>query len=505
MGLKMRRVLGPSLIVCIIGLAAPQTCTAQTVQVASKRFTGSIILGEVATHWLRQADIEVEHQAQLGDTRFLWEALLAGEIDLYPDYTGTILRETLASHNLDPADLDSALASVGIKSSRPLGVNDTYVLGMKTEKAAELGIRTISDLNRYPDLRFGFSAPFMDRWDGWPTLRVNYDMPHTAVRGMDHDLSYVGIESGTIDVMDMYATDAEIEIHDLTPLEDDLGHFPEYQAVYLYRADLAERAKSAPDLLDSLGGRISTEVMRVLNMRVVSDGESETRVAADFLSESFDLAAPPDVNEVTMWMQLWVYTREHVTLVAVSLLAAILISIPLGIMAAKFASLGAVILGVVGVIYTIPSLALLVFMIPLLGVGGPPAVVALFLYSLLPIVRNTHAGLTNIPSSLREAAVAIGLERNARLWRVELPLAMPSIMAGVQTSAVINIGTATLGALIGAGGYGQPILTGIRLSDTGLILLGAVPAALMALAAQGLFSLIERRMYSPDRTLHLTG
>ena len=493
-------------ILLLVAFAAAMCChtiTAQTVRVASKRFTSNIILGEIATHWLNQAGIEADHQAQLGDTRFLWEALLAGEIDVYPDYSGTILRETLASLELELAELDSALATFGLRMSRPLGINDTYVLGMKKERAAELGILTISDLNRHPDLRFGFSTPFMDRTDGWPSLRLAYNMAHSSVRGMDHDLSYVGIESGTIDVMDMYSIDAEIEIYGLIPLEDDLGHFPEYQALYVYRADLADRAPDAPALLDSLSGPVTPAIMRELNMRVVARKESESRVAADFLEETFQLAAPLEVEEVTLWNQFWVYTREHIILVLISLFAAILISIPLGIVAARHARTGSVILGVVGVIYTIPSLALLVFMIPLLGVGGPPAVVALFLYSLLPIVRNTHTGLTTIPHTLLEAADAIGLERRARLLRVELPLAMPAIMAGVQTSAVINIGTATLGALIGAGGYGQPILTGIRLSDTTLILLGAIPAALMALAAQGVFNLVERRLFSPGTTLKL--
>ena len=144
-----------------------------------------------------------------------------------------------------------------------------------------------------------------------------------------------------------------------------------------------------------------------------------------------------------------------------------------------------------GVIQTIPSLALIVFMIPLLGIGNVPAIVALFLYSLLPIVRNTHTGLKDIPTPVRESAEALGLPRGARLRLVELPMAARSILSGIKTSAVINVGTATLGALIGAGGYGQPILTGIRLNNLELILEGAVPAALLALGVQGAFDLLE--------------
>src|SRR5205823_497538 len=201
------------------------------------------------------------------------------------------------------------------------------------------------------------------------------------------------------------------------------------------------------------------------------------------------------------------YTAQHLFLVAVSLSLAILISVPLGIMAAKRARLGQGILVVTGIIQTLPGLALLVFIMALLhlipplplvhklpALGTLPAVIALFLYSLLPIIRNTYAGLHDIPGPLRESAEALGLPALARLRLVELPMAARAILAGVKTSAVINVGTATLGGLIGAGGYGQPIFTGITLRNTAMILEGAIPAALMTLVVQGLFELAERRL-----------
>jgi len=183
---------------------------------------------------------------------------------------------------------------------------------------------------------------------------------------------------------------------------------------------------------------------------------------------------------------------EHLLLVGVSLLVAILVGVPLGILAARRRRVGQAVLAAVGVIQTLPTLALLVFMIPLFGIGAFPAVVALFLYSLLPIVRNTHAGMSGISSTLRESAEALGLPRGAMLRLIELPLASPLILAGIKSAAVINVGTATLGALIGAGGLGQPIFTGVRLDDVSLILQGAIPASLLALAMQGLFELAER-------------
>ncbi len=465
---------------------------AQPVTIGSKNFTESVILGDIASHLLQTAGLEATHRTELGGTRILWNALLSGDIDLYPDYTGTIIEETLAGEVEGIAELPDVLQGYGLRMSGELGFNDTYAMGMTRQQAAELGISSISDLKRHPDLRFGFSNEFMDRQDGWPSLRAAYQLPQTFVRGMDNDLAYRGVASGTIDVTDLYSTAAEIRLYDLVSLVDDKNHFPDYQAVYLYRADLAERLPRISALLMRLEGAISEEQMTDLNALAVVEGVPETEVAASFVSEHFSLEQPIETARESAASRLWLHTREHLILVLVSLLAAVVVSVPLGIIAAKAPRLGGVILGTVGVIYTIPSLALLVFMIPLMGIGGPPAMVALFLYSLLPIVRNTHAGLLGIPSALVESAEALGLPFMAKLIQIELPLAARPILAGVQTSAVLNVGTATLGALIGAGGYGQPILTGIRLGDTALILQGAVPAAVLALLVQGAFTLLEK-------------
>jgi osmoprotectant transport system permease protein len=310
------------------------------------------------------------------------------------------------------------------------------------------------------------------------------------VRGLDHDLAYRSIAAGTLHVTDLYATDAEIAYYGLRALRDDLRYFPVYHAVILYRAGLEQRAPEVVAQLRRLEGRIDETAMIALNARVKLEGDPESAVAADFLEDALGLETERVTR--TAWQRFRRHTQEHLVLVAISLASAILVAIPLGIAAARRPRLGQLILGVTSVIQTIPSLALFVFMIPLLGIGGPPAVVALFLYSLLPIVRNTHAGLHGIPRDIRESAEALGLPRGARLRLIELPLAARSILAGIKTSAVINVGTATLAALIGAGGYGQPILTGIRLDDTALILQGAVPAALLALLVQGLFELLER-------------
>ncbi len=482
----------------LAGLPVTREMQAQRVTIGSKNFTESVLLGEIAMHLLQFHGLETVHRPELGGTRILWNALLAGDIDLYPDYTGTLIEETLVGEVSGIEDLPAVLEGYSIYISAPLGFNDTYAMGMTRKRATELGIRTISDLRRFPELRFGFGNEFMDRHDGWPTLQAAYQLPQTFVRGMDHDLAYRGVASGTIDVTDLYSTGAEIALYDLVSLTDDKSHFPEYQAVYLYSMDLAERLPLVPEILRRLEGTISEETMTALNARALVASVPETTVAADFVNEHFELPEPIVAQPETVLARLWRHTVEHLVLVLVSLFAAVVVAIPLGIAAVKSPGIGSFILGTVGVIYTIPSLALLVFMIPLMGIGGPPAMVALFLYSLLPIVRNTHAGLLGISASLLESAEALGLPPLSRLLRIELPLAARSILAGVQTSAVLNVGTATLGALIGAGGYGQPILTGIRLGDTSLILQGAVPSALLALGVQGAFTLLEKAILTGE-------
>jgi osmoprotectant transport system permease protein len=473
---------------------SPQT-RSEEIRIGSKKFTESVILGEMLVQLARSAGSRAEHRAQLGGTRILFNALEAGEIDAYPEYTGTITQEILGDQSLrTDAEIRAALADYGIRMSEPLGFNNSYALGMRKERAGRLGIRGISDLEAHPELTFGFTNEFMDRADGWPSLRAFYELPQTDVRGLDHDLAYRGLAGGTVDVTDLYMTDAEIAYYDLLVLQDDRGHFPDYHAVVLYRDDLRQRNPEAVAALLSLEGAISREAMVRMNAGAKIDKQDERVVAAEFLSRRMDVEA--DIIEKTWIDRLARHTEEHLLLVALSLGMAILFSLPLGIIAARYAPLGQLILGVVGIIQTIPSLALLVFMIPLLGIGGKPAIAALFLYSLLPIVRNTHAGLKGIPVETRESAEALGLSASAQLFKIELPLAAPSILAGIKTSAVINVGTATLGALIGAGGYGQPILTGIRLDDIGLILEGAVPAALLAILAQGVFEFLERILVS---------
>ena len=468
----------------------------QVLTVGSKKFTENIILAETVTLLAHSYEIDTEHKRQLGGTRILWDALLSGQIDIYPEYTGTIISELLPSQQINnEEELKQILSDLDLFISEPLGFNNTYVLGMLKNRAIRLDIRSISDLHRYPDLQFGFSNEFISRQDGWQGLQSHYGLNHRNVRGLDHDLAYRAIENESIDVMDLYGTDAEIDYYDIYPLIDDKDFFPRYDAVLLYRKDSLENHPKITQIVAGLEGKFSNEIMVSLNAEVKINRRSETAVASEFLVSQLGINSD-SMEETDSYSSLWANTKAHLFLVSISLFAAILVSIPLGIAAANYRRFGQVILGLTGIIQTIPALALLVFMIPLLGIGGKPAIVALFLYSLLPIVRNTYSGIQNIPKSILESAVVLGLSPIIRLLKIELPMALRSILAGIKVSAVINIGTATLGALIGAGGYGQPILTGIRLNDTSLILQGAVPAALLALLVQGIFELMERSLIS---------
>jgi osmoprotectant transport system permease protein len=477
----------------------PLSCRTEGIKVGSKKFTEGVILGELIKGLVDDPEAPATHYRELGGTKLVFQALLSGDIDVYAEYTGTIANEILADDLSNSMDaMRQSLESRGVTMSQSLGFNNSYALGMLRSRAEELDIEKISDLARHPDIAVGFSNEFVDREDGWPNLQRTYGLPQRNVVGLDHDLAYRQLRLGAIDVIDAYATDAKIEIDDLKLLEDDREYFPRYDAVLLYRTDLASRYPDAVTSMLQLEDLISVAEMTKANARVEFDRITEARTASEFLK--LRLGVDAQVKEQTAAQRICDRTVEQLDLVRKSLIPAILIAIPLGIIAAKRRRFGQLILATVSIVQTIPSLALLVMLMPLMGyfglasvgLGSATAVTALFLYSLLPIVRNTYTGLHDISAEHHEAAGAIGLPPTSRLFQIELPLASRSILAGIKTAAVINVGFATLGALIGAGGYGQPILTGIRLNDTSLILEGAIPAALLALIVQGGFDLSER-------------
>ena len=488
-------------IILLLLLAAfvPRPTEQVSIRVASKKFTESVILGEMFRILAEDSGASVGHLRELGGTRIVFEALKSGEVDVYAEYTGTLINELFADRDISGIEqLRTELEQLGLRMSEPLGFNNTYALGMLPDRAASDQIRSISDLNRVSGLRFGLGSEFIERSDGWPGLRSTYGLNPLQVNGLDHDIAFRQLQLGLIDVMDVYTTEARIDALNLTVLEDDRNYFPRYDAVILYRADFADQYSDAVRNILKLQGQIAAAEMTSCNRRVEIDSITEQQVAADFIEQTLGISS--EVSDPGRLKRITDSTLDHLELVRRSLLPAILFAIPLGILAAKSRWFGQFILGVTGIFQTIPSFALLVLLIPVvaklglqsIGAGASTAMIALFLYSLLPIVRNTQSGLTGIDNALKESASVLNLPARYRLLEIELPLASPSILAGIKTAAVLNIGFATLGALVGAGGYGQPILSGIRLNDTNLILEGAIPAALLALMTQAAFELIER-------------
>jgi osmoprotectant transport system permease protein len=459
------------------------------LRVGSKRFTESYILGEVLTQ-TAAAHAKAEHKQGLGNTAIVLAALRAGSIDVYPEYLGTIDLEILKnSKPTSLAQMRAALAPLGLGVAVPLGFNNTYALAVRPDSP----VTTLSQLAGQA-LAFGLSHEFIGRADGWPGLAQRYALTQQP-RGLDHGIAYEALAQRQVDVIDIYATDAKIKRYGLRVLDDDKGYFPRYDAVLLYRLDLPARFPAAWRAIGQLEGRIDAARMIAMNAAVELEGESFAAVARTFLQPSGAGAAalPGGLMAKLFGPDLWTLTRQHVLLVLVAVTLACLVGVPLGILAAYAPRLRQPVLAVAGVLQTVPSLALLAILIPLLGmIGTVPALVALFVYALLPVVRNTCTGMLGVPAGMRLAAQALGLRAHQRLRYVDLPLALPVILAGVKTAAVMSVGTATIAAFIGAGGYGERITIGLALNDNAMLLAGAIPAAVLALLTQAGFELAER-------------
>ena len=499
-------------LACVLAGAATLAINAAAVaaepalKVGSKRFTESYILGEIIKQTAQAAgEAGVTHSQGLGNTAIVLNALTTGSIDVYPEYTGTIAKEILKLDAVPSlAELNAKLAPMGLAVGAPLGFNNTYALAMRAEDARAKGIAKLSDLRTHPELRLGLSQEFLGRADGWPGLKRAYELPFATPRGLDHGLAYEAIAQRQVDAIDIYSTDAKLDKYRLAVLDDDRHYFPRYDAVLLYRADLPQRLPKSWDALRGLEGTIDDAAMRRMNAAAELEGRDFAAIAADFVAHrpgAATTAASPNAKSGAggnLWSKLFGpdfgrLTLEHLGLVFISLAASVAVGIPLGIVAAKRPATEGLILGATGVVQTIPSLALLAVLIPLTGrIGAVPAFIALALYALLPIVRNTYTALTQISRGMTQAAQSLGMTAGTILQKIELPLAAPTIMAGIKTSAVINVGTATIAAFIGAGGYGERIVTGLALNDNALLLAGAVPAAALALLLEGGFRIGER-------------
>ncbi|SKC84086.1 glycine betaine ABC transporter substrate-binding protein [Ohtaekwangia koreensis] len=484
----MKRILIIILFVhFVVGMAQSQDTT--VIRVGAKHFNEGYILSEMIALILEDGGFTVERKFNLGGTAVSFEALRTGAIDIYPEYTGTIAAEILqADRTLDMQQAADILRTkFQLCISRPYGFNNTYALVLPVASADKLHVKTISDLKQHPELKIGLSFELLKRADGWINLAQHYSLSQKPT-GLEHGLAYQAILENKIDITDAYSTDGEIKRYSLFVLEDDKKFFPDYQAVSFYTLSLPERART---LLDKLTGTINEETMQRLNSQALFEKKSHRTIAQEFLLTKNLIgktkAVASDTDIAIILQKTWV----HIQLTFLALFAAILLAVPLGILLYLYPLFSKAILYATGILQTIPSIALLALLIPLAGIGTIPAIIALFLYALLPILRNTVIGLFSVDPPLKNVALAIGLTRMQRLRLVEMPLAMPMILTGIRTAAVINVGTATLAAFIGAGGLGEFIVTGLALNNTSLILQGAIPSALLAITLELIFEGLE--------------
>jgi osmoprotectant transport system permease protein len=525
--------------VALMGCAAHAQGTA-ALRVGSKRFTESYILAQVLAQKATIANAPAPVVMQgLGNTAIVYEALRSGSIDLYPEYLGTISLEILKNPAVTSlADINRQLAPLGLGVAISLGFNDGYALAMREDEAARLGIAKLSDLASHGDLKLGLSNEFIGRADGWQGLAKAYGLPQSPT-GIDHGLAYDALAARQIAATDIYTTDAKIGQLGLRVLQDDRHYFPRYDAVVLYKLDVPQRFPAQWAAMQGLAGSIDEAAMIAMNARAELNGVAFDVIARDHLraaslatgtpraqgaasgsatggaalAQATSGAAPTDTIAPTMatgptpdasargfWAKLFGpdlprLAGQHLVLVLLSVGIASLLGIPLSIAAFARPRLSAALLATAGLLQTIPSLAMLAALIPLLGaIGTVPALIALTLYSLLPIMRNTVTGLAGVPQGLALAGQALGMTAGQRMRGILLPLALPVIIAGVRTATSIAIGTATIAAFIGAGGFGERIVTGLALNDGQLMLAGAVPAALLALLSEGVFALVERSL-----------
>jgi osmoprotectant transport system permease protein len=469
---------------------------AQRIRVGSKHFTEGYILSEIISQLLEREGFEVERNYNLGGTLVCFEALRNNEIDVYPEYSGTIAAEILRDQTRSYDQLADELAQrYELSISKPYGFNNSYALVITQQTAQALNLYTLSDLKQHANLKAGISYEFLKRQDGWDFLAQKYALPQKPV-GMEHGLAYQALQETRIDLTDAYTTDGELAIHNLVVLEDDLNFFPAYEATSLYRSSLDAQAVQ---LLTRLAGTITAKEMQTMNAAVLFEEKSFAQVATDFLVTKNLIGKKPQPS-TTKTRDVVQKVARHVLLTFAGLLLALIVALPIAVWLYWNPRFSNAILYLAGLLQTIPSIALLAVMIPLVGIGVTPAIIALFLYALLPILRNTVTGLQTVDPLLKRVADGIGLNRKQKLSWIEFPLALPAIITGIRTAAVINVGTATLAAFIGAGGLGEYIVTGLALNNTAMILKGALPAAGLALLIELLFEWIERKV----TPIHLT-
>ena len=493
--------------------------TQKKLIIGSKIFTENILLGEIIAQLLEQNyGFQITRKFNMGGTKLLFDALKTGSIDLYPEYTGTgyamILKE---SKKLSPQATYTFVQKKFLKKyqmlwSPPLGFENTYVLALRKNDSRFKNVSLNSDLEHldFP-LKIASEHEFTERKDGWKLFKQSYKLKKATILSLNPSLMYTAIDNNKVDIIVSYSTDGRIQNYQLKTLKDDKNFFPSYLASYLTTKRLIKSQPELKEAFQALEGQISPQEMRELNRQVEQLKKSLPEVASHFLLKK-DLLK--DIENKTKAQSLslsqesllsyyykkrgyfFKILKEHLILVFTALFLALLFSFPLSLWAVYNKRVEKLLFFFVNILQTIPSMALLGALIPFLGIGFTPAITALFIYSLLHLIRNIFEGIKNIDSHSVEVSAGIGLNQWQTLRNIQIPLAMPIIIAGVRTALILLVGTATLAAFIGAGGLGDPIFRGIATLDSRLIFMGAVPACVLALFLDKSLNLVEKLLIS---------
>ena len=484
------------------------------VIIGSKIFTENILLSEILSILLEENyGFKVIRQFNLGGTKLVFDSLRNAEIDIYPEYTGTGYTMLLKlSGETNPRKTYKIVKKQFLKKfqlvwSLPLGFENTYALTVRKSDPRFKKINSIEGLKGQTHLfKIGMDHEFMERKDGFQNFVKKYSLEFEKnyLKTMDQGLMYSALKNKKVDMVMAYSTDGRIKSFNLKALKDNRKFFPSYEVAYLTRSAILQQFPQLKKAFKELEGNITEKEIISLNNQVDQLKYETYQVARNFLIKKNllidDLQDLKNDSVIDYYISKREYFfkifYEHILLICVSLFLALLVAIPIGILANYNSKVEKLVFITVNTLQTIPSLALLAIFIPFLGIGFLPAIVTLFIYSLLPIIRNTFEGIKNIDRSFIEAGAGVGLNTIQILRFIQIPLALPVILAGVRTSAVIVVGTATLAAFIGAGGLGDPIFRGIATLNSKLIFLGAVPACLLAIILDRTLTLLEKVMVS---------
>ena len=488
--------------------------TKKQIIIGSKIFTENMLLAELLAILLEEKySFKITRKLGMGGTQLVFDALKNNQLDIYPEYTGTgytmILKMSGETSSKTTYDIvkKEFLKQFGLFWSQPLGFENTYILAVRGDDERFKKFQRISQLREGAEaFRLASDHEFTERKDGFDNFSKKYQLNFSKrnVFTMNPGLMYSALNNKEVDMIMAYSTDGRIEAFNLKTLKDDKNFFPAYSSAYLTRAGLLKKWPELRLVFKELEWNISEKEMIQLNYQVDQLKQEISQVARNFLIEKSILEGSVQEMKSQSPMAYYLSKRkyffkiftEHLVLTFVSLFFALLISIPLGVWAVRSSQVEKIVFTVVNTLQTIPSLALLAFFIPFLGIGFAPAVLSLFIYALLPLIRNTFEGIKNVDKSYVEASAGMGLNSWQVLRYVQIPLALPVMLAGLRISAVIVVGTATLAAFIGAGGLGDPIFRGIATLNSRLIFLGAVPAALLAIALDKALALLENLVIS---------